>query len=318
MSTHAGSRRASGGPASGAQAGSGASRSDGGLRRVRGTILHVPIVHGSHAVWQGPRGRETRSHRWWLYLRPLDNVDISHFIKCVEFVLHESFDPAVRSTFPAFFLGRPASTSWHARTNKPKPAPLLSTYARVEVTEMPYEISEYGWGEFDAMIRVHFHDPSEKSVEFFHPLKLFATAAPIAGPGGAPGPVPELSRRPVVHEFYDEIVFQDPSERLLGLLKTTPHGPSTRLRPSLLAPYFTDFGGCESADLKRIEDARRRVREETGVKQARYEALQVEREELLREIAARGGGDVDGGSIRGGSSVGGGGGSGAGSGRVES
>jgi transcription initiation factor IIF auxiliary subunit len=69
---------------------------------VRGTVLHVPIVHGSHAVWQGSRGGETRSHRWWLYLRPLDNVDISHFIRSVEFVLHESFDPATRSAFYPF------------------------------------------------------------------------------------------------------------------------------------------------------------------------------------------------------------------------
>jgi transcription initiation factor IIF auxiliary subunit len=33
-----------------------------------------------------------------LYIRPFDVVDISHFIKHVEFVLHDSFDPPVRST----------------------------------------------------------------------------------------------------------------------------------------------------------------------------------------------------------------------------
>lgn len=69
------------------------------MRRVKGTVLHVPVVHGSHAVWQGPRGSETRTHRWWLYLRPLYNADISHFIKHVEFVLHESFDPPMRSEY---------------------------------------------------------------------------------------------------------------------------------------------------------------------------------------------------------------------------
>lgn len=69
------------------------------MRRVRGTVLHVPVVHGSHAVWLGNRGSETRSHKWWIYLRPHDNVDISHFIKYVEFALHDSFDPPVRSAF---------------------------------------------------------------------------------------------------------------------------------------------------------------------------------------------------------------------------
>jgi YEATS domain-containing protein 4 len=145
------------------------------------------------------------------------------------------------------------------------------------VTEMPYEISEYGWGEFDAIIRLYFHDPAEKVVEFFHPLKLF--------PGGGQEP----SRKPVVHEFYDEIVFQDPSERLLGLLKGTPHGPGTRLKTSLLAPYYRDFSSSESDDLKKIEEARKKVHEETLKKQERYEQLDAERTTLLREIAARGG-----------------------------
>jgi YEATS domain-containing protein 4 len=209
-----------------------------GSRRVRGTVLHVPIVHGSHAVWQGPRATETRTHRWWLYLRPLDNVDISHFIRAVEFVLHDSFDPPTR-----------------------------------KVEGMPYEMSEYGWGEFDAVIRVHFRDPSEKAVEFFHPLKLFVAADA------------ELTRRPVVHEFYDEIVFQDPSERLLQMLKTTPHGPGTRLKVSVLANWYRDFSGVESRDLKKIEEARARVRAETEAKRVRWEALEAESAELMREIA---------------------------------
>eukprot|EP00171_Calliarthron_tuberculosum_P002408 IDg2408t1 len=71
---------------------------------------------------------------------------------------------------------------------------------------MPYEISEFGWGEFDAVIRVYFHDANEKFVEFFHPLRLFP-------------PEGESTKDPVVSEFYDEIVFQDPSEKLLAMLK---------------------------------------------------------------------------------------------------
>lgn len=209
-----------------------------GSRRQRGTVLHVPVVHGSNAVWQGPRSTETRSHRWWLYLRPLDNVDISHFIREVEFVLHESFNPPVR-----------------------------------RISEMPYEINEYGWGEFDAIIRVHFHDPAEKYVEFFHPVKLFT------------GTDVELTRKPVVYEYYDEIVFQDPSERLLQMIKATPHGPGTRLKVSTLSINFRDFSGVESKDLKAIEDARTRVRKETEVKRKRWEELEQERAVLLGHIA---------------------------------
>ena len=142
---------------------------------------------------------------------------------------------------------------------------------------MPYEMSEFGWGEFDAIIRVYFHDNAEKCVEFIHPLRLFPE-------GGG-----QLDTKPVVSEFYDEIVFQDPSEKLLKTLKTTPHGPGTRLKQSILAPYYKDFSNAESVDLKKIEEARRRTREETIKKQERYEALEAERAALVREINSRGG-----------------------------
>ncbi len=203
-------------------------------------MLNVPVIHGSFAVPLGQRATDTRSHEWWIYLRPEGNIDISHFIKHVEFCLHDSFDPAVR-----------------------------------KVTSPPYEVHESGWGEFDAIIKVYFQDSVEKMVEFFHPLRLFHGDTEI----------PESE--PVVTEYYDEIVFQDPSEKLLSLLKSTPRDyvpPTTRY-----SAHFNDFTHAETIDLKKIEDARRRVREETLKRQERYEKLEKERAALLREIASRGG-----------------------------
>lgn len=212
------------------------------MKRVRGTVLHVPVVHGSHAINLMDKGSELRSHKWTVYLRPLDNVEISHFIDHVEFVLHESFTPPVR------------------RAN-----------------DMPYEVSEYGWGEFDVIIKVYFKDSAEKHVDFYHPLRLFPE-------GGS-----EPTDKPVVSEYYDEIVFQDPSEKLLGFLKTTRHGRDVKIKTSELAPFFRDFSNAESIDLKKIEEARKRLRQETIKKQERYEELDVERAALVREINSRGG-----------------------------
>ncbi len=130
---------------------------------------------------------------------------------------------------------------------------------------------EYGWGEFEAIIRIYFHDAGEKFVEFFHPLRLFADNSGV-------------SKEPVVSEFYDEIVFQDPSEKLLATLKTTPHGVGDGFRGSHLAAHFKDFSTAESVDLKKIEEARRRTREETIKRQERYEELEIERAALVREI----------------------------------
>ena len=212
------------------------------MKRVKGTQYTVPVVHGSVAIYLGDKGTESRSHKWTVYLRPLEpNVELSYFIRHVEFVLHDSFDNHVR-----------------------------------KVADMPYECHEYGWGEFEIVIRVHFQDTSEKVVEFFHPLRLFES-------GGKPSPTP------VVTEFFDEIVFQDPSEKLHHLLKTTPHGPEVRLRLSSFAQYYKDFTNVESNDLKKIDEARKKLREESIKRQARYEELETERATLVREINSRGG-----------------------------
>lgn len=149
---------------------------------------------------------------------------------------------------------------------------------------MPYEIHESGWGEFEAVIKVYFMDPTEKMVEFFHPLRLF----PLP-PTDKDAEVDPLA--PVVSEFYDEIVFQDPSEKMYNLLKSTPVGNAgvSHLPVSALQPYFQDFSNHESMSLKKIEQARRRVHNETVKRQNRFEKLQTERAQLLREISSRGG-----------------------------
>lgn len=224
-------------------------RRDDGSRRTRGVVLHVPVVHGSHAVWLGPeKADESRTHRWHVYLRALDTLalDLSLFIDHVEFVLHESFRPPSRT-----------------------------------VSTPPYELVEHGWGEFDILIRVHFRCAVERPVEFYHPLKLF----PAALPGAPPGPPAEPTRTPVVAEFYDEIVFQDPTENLLKLLHSTQRPPAARITLSPLAHFYTDFSGAEGADLKRIEEAQAAVVAETAKKGARYDQLVAEQGALNRELS---------------------------------
>lgn len=84
-----------------------------------------------------PNAQDT--HRWRVYLRALNpKDDLTHFVREVEFELHESFVP-----------------------NK------------VIICRPPYEVEATGWGEFDVFITVRFHDTSEPPVEFQHKLKLF-------------------------------------------------------------------------------------------------------------------------------------------------
>lgn len=71
------------------------------------------------------------------------------------------------------------------------------------VESPPFELSESGWGEFEIAITLHFHsDVCEKPLHLYHHLKLY--------PEDESGPM--STKKPVVVESYDEIVFTEPSE----------------------------------------------------------------------------------------------------------
>eukprot|EP00475_Leptophrys_vorax_P028487 TRINITY_DN4122_c0_g1_i1.p1 TRINITY_DN4122_c0_g1~~TRINITY_DN4122_c0_g1_i1.p1 ORF type:complete len:255 (+),score=69.93 TRINITY_DN4122_c0_g1_i1:871-1635(+) len=92
---------------------------------------------------------ESKTHRWTVYLRGLQNEDLSYFINYVVFKLHYSFENPDR-----------------------------------KVTSPPFEVTEQGWGEFDIIIDVHFRDYS-KSVEvnkflhFFHSDPSIPPSVPV-------------------------------------------------------------------------------------------------------------------------------------------
>lgn len=97
--------------------------------RLNRTTVCLPIVHGSVAFYLGKKAEnknEFQSHQWTLYLRGSNNEDLSPCIEKVVFQLHPSFAQPLR-----------------------------------EFTQPPYEVTEKGWGEFDAQIRIHWKDPSE-------------------------------------------------------------------------------------------------------------------------------------------------------------
>lgn len=64
-----------------------------------------------------------------MYVKPYHNEDMSTYVKKVHFKLHESY-------------------------NNPN---------RI-VTKPPYELTETGWGEFEIVIKIYFHDPNERPV----------------------------------------------------------------------------------------------------------------------------------------------------------
>lgn len=93
-------------------------------------------MYGSAAFAREDRTDEN-THRWTVFLRGVDNEDLSTYIKEVQFQLHDSFRDPIRS-----------------------------------IRSPPYEVTEFGWGEFMINITVHFHpDSGEKPVTIQQYLK---------------------------------------------------------------------------------------------------------------------------------------------------
>ena len=97
--------------------------------RLENTTACLPIVSGSVAFYLGKKADDYQTHQWTLYLRGPRNEDLSHAVSKVVFQLHASFAQPTR-----------------------------------ELTEPPYEVTERGWGEFEAQIRIFWKDPAEQTI----------------------------------------------------------------------------------------------------------------------------------------------------------
>ncbi|KAL5181293.1 Transcription initiation factor TFIID subunit 14b [Glycine soja] len=151
--------------------------------------------------------------------------------------------PIVYGTI-AFYLGRKASESQsHKWTVYVRGAsnedlgvvvkrvvfqlhPSFNNPTRV-VESPPFELSECGWGEFEIAITLYFHpDVCEKQLDLYHHLKLY--------PEDESGP--QSTKKPVVVESYNEIVFPEPSEGFLARVQNHPAVNVPRLPAGLNLP----------------------------------------------------------------------------------
>ncbi|XP_033334697.1 YEATS domain-containing protein 4 Gas41 isoform X2 [Megalopta genalis] len=98
------------------------------------------------------------------------------------------------------------------------------------MTKPPYELTETGWGEFEI-------------VTIYHILKLFQTTPEI-----------QLGKKSLVSEFYEEIVFQDPTAFMQHLLNSS--------KPITLGVWRhnTDFEAKRESMIKAIMEARNKIR----------------------------------------------------------
>lgn len=111
------------------------------------------------------------------------------------------------------------------------------------VTKPPYEVTESGWGEFEIVIKIYFLDPNERPITIYHILKLFQTDNNVIN-----------IKKHLVSEFYDELIFQDPSSMMHQLLTTT--------RQLTLGPvrHETDFEEKKEKTLQSVLSAKNKVK----------------------------------------------------------
>ncbi|CDP21325.1 unnamed protein product [Coffea canephora] len=138
------------------------------------------------------------------------------------------------------------------------------------VESPPFEISECGWGEFEIAISLFFHnDVCDKQLDLYHHLKLYSEED--SGP--------QSTKKPVVVETYNEIVFPEPPADFLARVQNHPAVVVPRLPATLslppapvqevhesgrgdtkdhtLSPWFVNFS--EADELLKLAAARQQV-----------------------------------------------------------
>lgn len=189
--------------------------------RHENTTICLPIVYGSIA-FPLPKTEEYNTHKWTLFIRGPNNEDISQGIAKVVFHLHPSFAQPVR-----------------------------------ELTAPPFEVTEKGWGEFEASIRIVWRDPAEKALVLMHMIKLYPPVdknvnVPGSGTGVGDGSASSGDKKegkPVIHEFYDEVVFTNPTElfhtQLLGSSLPTGDVPKVKSQEPSVQEMFKPYSDEE-------------------------------------------------------------------------
>lgn len=219
-------------------------------RRIKNVSLLVPILYGNHAIRLAPEKRTEKTppdhtHEWTVFVEPvLGDVDLTPLIKRVTFKLHETYENPVRL-----------------------------------IESPPYQVTETGWGEFEIIIKIHFHAGAElgineKNFQIFHALKLH--------PYNPQHPRKENGELHSV--LYDELVFQEPTERVFEILTQKP----VNLLPSTIEdPDKRDQQYCrtdETEELGRLDVYIEKVKEEIERQRNQYKDLEQQKTALLQSV----------------------------------
>ncbi|AEO57783.1 hypothetical protein MYCTH_2304400 [Thermothelomyces thermophilus ATCC 42464] len=166
-------------------------------KRVKGVQIFRPFVYGTTAKPfdektnpKPPGVPDDHTHSWTVFVKGIDDVDITYWLRRVQFKLHESIPNHVRMI----------------EGEKGK----------------PFELHETGWGEFEIAIKLYYvPESSEKPQTLYHHLRLH--------PYGRTEEEKEdmrLNGGEVISWAYEEQIFNEPYEPFYEILTSGAMPPS--------------------------------------------------------------------------------------------
>ncbi|KJR82934.1 YEATS domain-containing protein 4 [Sporothrix schenckii 1099-18] len=159
-------------------------------KRVKGCQIYRPFVYGSTSRPfddktnpKPPGVPDDHTHSWTVFVRGVDNTDITYWLRRVQFKLHESIPNPVR-----MIDGEPGK---------------------------PFIVEETGWGEFEITLKLYYVSESgEKPQTLYHHLRLhpYGRTDEDREAMRATGEVPAWT--------YEEQLFNEPYEAFYEILTT--------------------------------------------------------------------------------------------------
>ncbi|CDS07109.1 hypothetical protein LRAMOSA09632 [Lichtheimia ramosa] len=210
-------------------------------KRMKGVSVSLPVYTCNFAMpLTGKKAADSdHTHKWTIALRGFHG-DLSFCIKKVVFRLHDTYPNPVRT-----------------------------------IEEPPFELSETGWGEFEVLVKVHFHPAAnEKAAQLYHHIRLHPYQD---DPSGGTWP----KDKPVTSFVYDELVFNEPTEAFYQILADNNVVNSTALpvrkytgKDSSVPPFCLQM---EQEELDRLDKAQREVNQQILALRQRKAALEQDK-----------------------------------------
>ncbi|KAK1750737.1 protein AF-9 [Echria macrotheca] len=173
-------------------------------KRVKGCQIFRPFIYGTTARPfdektnpKPPGVPDDHTHSWTVFVKGIDDVDISYWLRRVQFKLHESIPNHVRMVD--------------------------------SVPSKPFEIHETGWGEFEIAIKLYYVPESgEKPQTLYHHLRLH--------PYGRTEEEKENMRLngtgEIISWTYEEQIFNEPYEAFYEILTSGAMPSSGTTKPN--------------------------------------------------------------------------------------